>query len=104
MPEYLPPAVILIVAALLIGPTRGHVRSAIVLLAPLATLWAIWQVPDGVVLTVPFLDYQIEPVEGSDLRRLFATIFAIMAFCSPSVRHAGTSSPQRMPMRQARSA
>jgi len=80
MPEYLPPAVILIVAALLIGPTRGHVRSAIVLLAPLATLWAIWQVPDGVVLTVPFLDYQIEPVEGSDLRRLFATIFAIMAF------------------------
>ncbi|WP_405238740.1 Na(+)/H(+) antiporter subunit D [Lentisalinibacter orientalis] len=80
MPEYLPPAVILIVAALLIGPTRGHVRSAIVLLAPLATLWAIWQVPDGVVVTVPFLDYQIEPVEGSDVRRLFATIFAIMAF------------------------
>ena len=80
MPEYLPPAVILIVAALLIGPTRGHVRSAIVLLAPLATLWAIWQVPDGVVATVPFLDYQIEPVEGSELRRLFATIFAIMAF------------------------
>src|SRR6056297_2932064 len=80
MPEYLPPAVILIVAALLIGPTRGHLRSAIVLLAPLATLWAIWQVPDGVVVTVPFLDYQIEPVEGSDVRRLFATIFAIMAF------------------------
>ncbi|WP_405243933.1 Na(+)/H(+) antiporter subunit D [Lentisalinibacter salinarum] len=80
MPEYLPPAVILIVAALLIGPTRGHLRSAIVLLAPLATLWAIWQVPDGVVATVPFLDYQIEPVEGSDVRRLFATIFAIMAF------------------------
>jgi len=80
MPEYLPPAVILIVAALLIGPTRGHVRSAIVLLAPLATLWAIWQVPNGVVLTVPFLDYQIEPVEGSEVRRLFATIFAIMAF------------------------
>jgi len=80
MPEYLPPALILVVAALLIGPTRGHVRSAIVLLAPLATLWAIWQVPDGVVATVPFLDYQIQPVEGSDLRRLFATIFAIMAF------------------------
>ncbi len=80
MPEYLPPALILIVAALLIGPTRGHVRSAVVLLAPLATLWAVWQVPDGVVATVSFLDYQIEPVEGSDVRRLFATIFAIMAF------------------------
>ncbi|MEJ2258106.1 MAG: Na(+)/H(+) antiporter subunit D [Woeseiaceae bacterium] len=80
MIEFLPPALILIAAAILIGPTRGHLRSAIVLLAPLATLWAIWQVPDGVVTTVGFLDYQIQPVEGSELRRLFATIFAIMAF------------------------
>jgi multicomponent Na+:H+ antiporter subunit D len=80
MTEFLPPALILIAAAILIGPTRGHLRSAIVLLAPLATLWAIWQVPDGVVTTVGFLDYQIQPVEGSELRRLFATIFAIMAF------------------------
>ncbi len=31
-------------------------------------------------LTLPFLGYQIEPLEGSALRRLFATIFALMAF------------------------
>jgi multicomponent Na+:H+ antiporter subunit D len=80
MTEFLPPALILVAAALLIGPLRGHARSAVVLLAPLATLWAVWQVPDGVVTTVSFLDYQIEPVEGSALRRLFATIFALMAF------------------------
>jgi len=80
MTEFLPPALILIAAALLIGPARGHLRSAIILLAPLATLWAIWQVPDGVITTATFLDYQIEPVEGSALRRLFATIFALMAF------------------------
>ncbi len=80
MTDMLPPALILIAAAILIGPTRGHLRSAIVLIAPLITLWAVWQVPDGVVTTVPFLDYQIEPVEGSALRRLFATIFALMAF------------------------
>ena len=80
MIEHLPPALALIVGALLIGPLRGHLRSAVVLLAPVAALWLIWQVPDGVVLTMPFLDYQIEPVEGSPLRRLFATIFAIMAF------------------------
>ena len=80
MVEFLPPALILIVAAFLIGPTRGVVRDAIVLGAPLLTLWAIWQVPDGVVTTVPFLDYVIEPVEGSDLRRWFATIFGIMTF------------------------
>jgi multicomponent Na+:H+ antiporter subunit D len=76
----LPPALILIAASVLIGLFRGHARSAVVLIAPLLTLWAVWQVPDGVVTTAPFLDYTIEPVEGSPLRRLFATIFALMAF------------------------
>ncbi|MGD8421129.1 MAG: Na+/H+ antiporter subunit D, partial [Gammaproteobacteria bacterium] len=80
MADLMPPALILLAAALLIGPLRGHLRSAVVLTAPLITLWAVWQIPDGVVTTVPFLDYVIEPVEGSPLRRLFATIFALMAF------------------------
>ena len=80
MPEFMPPAIILIICALLIGPLRGHWRSAVVLVGPLITLWAIWQVPNGVVTTMPFLDYTIEIVEGSPLRRLFATIFALMAF------------------------
>ena len=75
----LPPALILLFGALLIGPLRGHWRSAVVLITPLLTLWAVWQVPDGVSLTLPFLGYSIEPVEGSALRRLFATIFALMA-------------------------
>jgi multicomponent Na+:H+ antiporter subunit D len=76
----LPPALIMIVAAMLIGPFKGHFRTTVLLAAPLLTLWAIWQVPDGVVTTMPFLNYTIEPVEGSALRRLFATVFAIMAF------------------------
>ncbi|MFT6371315.1 MAG: multicomponent Na+:H+ antiporter subunit D [Gammaproteobacteria bacterium] len=76
----LPPALILIAAAILIGPFKGHFRTLVLLAAPLLTLWAIWQVPDGVVTTMPFLSYTIEPVEGSALRRLFATVFAIMAF------------------------
>ena len=80
MLDLIPPAVFMIVAALLIGPARGHLRSAIVLFAPLVTLWFIWQVPDGVAYDVGFLDYRIEPLEGSAVRRLFATIFAIMAF------------------------
>ncbi len=74
------PALIMVVAALAIGLARGHLRTAIVLLAPVLTLWAVWQVPDGVQDTVRFLSYQIEPVEGSPLRRLFATIFVLMAF------------------------
>jgi multicomponent Na+:H+ antiporter subunit D len=80
MIDLLPPALILLLGALLIGPTRGRLRTAIVLGAPLLTLLAIWQVPDGVVLTLDFLQYRIEPLEGSAVRRLFATIFALMAF------------------------
>lgn len=74
------PALILLIAAALIGLVKGHARTAVLLLAPLITLWAIWQVPDGVQGTVKFLSYYIEPVEGSALRRLFATVFAIMVF------------------------
>jgi len=80
MTEALPPALILLTAAILIGLTRGHVRSAIVLLSPLVTLWATWQIPDGISMTVDFVGYQLEPIEGSALRRLFATIFALMTF------------------------
>ena len=80
MTEFLPPALIMLAAAVLIGLARGTWRTAVVLAAPLLTLVAVWQVPDGVVMTVDFLGYPIEPVEGSPVRRLFATIFAIMAF------------------------
>ena len=78
--EMMSPALILLLAAVLIGILKGHARTAVVLIAPLLTLWAVWQVPDGVQGTVKFLSYYIEPVEGSPLRRLFATIFAIMVF------------------------
>ena len=78
--ELMSPALILVLAALAIGPLRGHARTAVILLAPLLTLWAIWQIPDGVQDSIRFLSYNIEPVEGSPLRRLFATVFALMAF------------------------
>jgi multicomponent Na+:H+ antiporter subunit D len=80
MADLLSPALLMIAAALAIPMLRGHARSAVVLIAPLLTLLAIWQVPDGVAGTVRFLDYMVEPVEGSPLRRLFATVFALMAF------------------------
>ena len=80
MLEMIPPAIFMILAALLIGPARGHLRSAIVLAAPLITLWFVWQVPNGIAYDLPFLDYRIQPLEGSEVRRLFATIFALMAF------------------------
>jgi multicomponent Na+:H+ antiporter subunit D len=75
-----PPAFILILGALLIAVARPGMRPVIVLATPLLTLWAIWQLPDGVLMTVHFLGYPIELVEANAVRRLFATAFAIMAF------------------------
>ncbi len=74
------PSFILIFGAFLLPVVRGWARSALVLALPLITLGAIWQVGDGVQMTAQFLDYELELVDGSNLSRLFATIFAIMAF------------------------
>jgi len=78
--DFLPPALILLLGALLIGLTRGALRTFVVLAAPLLTLAAVWQVPDGISMSTQFLQYPIELIEGSPVRRLFATIFALMAF------------------------
>lgn len=75
-----PPALILILGAPLLLMVGGWARKALLLGLPLLTLAAIWGVADGVQLTAPFLDYELELVQGSNLSRLFATIFAIMAF------------------------
>jgi multicomponent Na+:H+ antiporter subunit D len=75
-----PPALVLIGGAVLAALLRGRPRDAVFLLAPLLTLWVVWQVPDGVIVTTEFLGYTIAPLQGSPLGRLFATIFAIVAF------------------------
>lgn len=75
-----PPGIVMILGALLLPALNGGARKALVLLLPLLTLWWVWQLPDGAALTLHFLDYTLTPVEGTRLGRLFATIFAIMAF------------------------
>jgi multicomponent Na+:H+ antiporter subunit D len=78
--EFLPPGLILLAGAVLIAVTRGGLRTSVVLGIPLLTLWVTWLVPDGVAATMTYLDYTVQLVEGSPVRRLFATIFCIMAF------------------------
>ncbi|MFT7243368.1 MAG: multicomponent Na+:H+ antiporter subunit D [Candidatus Azotimanducaceae bacterium] len=80
MTELLSPALWMVLGAVLIPLTRSHLRTAVIFSMPLLTLWSIWQIADGVAGTVSFLEYPIEPVEGSPVRRLFATVFALMAF------------------------
>lgn len=76
----LPPALILILGAPLLLVFGGWARKVLLLGLPVLTLACIWNVADGVQMTAQFLDFELELVEGSNLSRLFATIFAIMAF------------------------
>lgn len=75
-----PPALILMLGTLLVPFCRGYVRSMVVLGMPLVALWAVWMVPDGVSLTLPFLGYELQVVKADALSRLFGTIFTLMAF------------------------
>lgn len=75
-----PPMLALVGAGLLVPFLRGGLRAAVLLLAPVLSLWLVWQVPDGVALAVPYLGFDLILVKGTALGRLFATVFSIMAF------------------------
>ena len=74
------PGLVLILGAFVVPAVRGVARRALVLGLPVVALGLVWLVPDGPVFTVGFLDYTLTPVEGSRMGRLFATVFALMAF------------------------
>lgn len=78
--ELIPPGLILIFTAALIAAIRGPLRTGLIFAAPLLVLLFIWNIPDGEVLSINFLGYPIQPIEASPVRRMFATVFAIMAF------------------------
>ena len=44
------------------------------------TLWLVTQVPDGEILKFSFLGFDLIPLKGDKLSRLFAFVFALMAF------------------------
>jgi multicomponent Na+:H+ antiporter subunit D len=75
-----PPAAVLILGGLVLPLLQERLRILAVLALPLATLYLVWLVPDGVALKSSFLGYELHLVKGDTLSRLFATIFAIMAF------------------------
>ncbi len=75
----IPPGLVLILGAFALPFVSERVKQSLIILLPLVTLWLVQAVPDGISLTVPFLHFQLELVEGNNLSRLFATIFALMA-------------------------
>jgi multicomponent Na+:H+ antiporter subunit D len=76
----LPPAVILILGAVILPLLSTRLRACVLLALPLVTLYFIWQVPDGAALKATYLGYELVLVRGDALSRLFATVFAVMAF------------------------
>ena len=76
----IPPGLPLILGALLLPLFGPRVRAVLVTGLPLLVLALVWQVPDGVSLKLGFLEYELAPVTGDRLSRLFGTVFAIMAF------------------------
>jgi len=74
------PGVWLILAGLLLPACRAENRYLVILLAPLAVLAGIWTTPDGVSVSGTWLGMELAPVKVDALGRVFATIFAFMAF------------------------
>jgi multicomponent Na+:H+ antiporter subunit D len=76
----IPPAVVLIAGGLILPLLHHRLRWLVLVVLPLVTLFLVWRVPDGASLEARFLGYQLALVNGDALSRLFATIFALMAF------------------------
>ena len=76
----IPPGLVLIVGGLLLPLLPKVLRPLTLLGLPLVTLALVWSLPDGPALQAPFLGYELILVQGDKLSRLFATVFAIMAF------------------------
>lgn len=77
---FVPPGLVLIAGGLVLPLLSARLRLVLLIALPLLTLTLVWNVPDGPVLRAPFLGYELTLVEGGKLSRLFATVFAIMAF------------------------
>lgn len=76
----IPPGLVLILAGALLPVVPAALRGLLLLAAPVAALALVWSLPDGPVLTVSYLGMEIVPVKADALGRMFATVFAFMAF------------------------
>ncbi|MEM1382944.1 MAG: Na(+)/H(+) antiporter subunit D [Pseudomonadota bacterium] len=75
-----PPGLVLIAAGIAIAFADRALRTFLLLIAPLISLLLVWVLPDGGSLTAPYLGFDLMLVRADPLSRLFATVFAIMAF------------------------
>lgn len=74
------PGLLLVLGSVLLLLPRGAVRSAVALLLPLGALWLVWQPDQGTLWHARLAGYELSLISLDPLSRMFATIFAVMAF------------------------
>jgi multicomponent Na+:H+ antiporter subunit D len=80
MTSLLHPGLLLVAAGLGLALLRGPARAALALAAPLAAIGVVLAVPEGVHWSGRYLDLEVAPYAVDAPSRLFALIFAVMAF------------------------
>jgi multicomponent Na+:H+ antiporter subunit D len=75
-----PPGAWLVLGAFLLPLAGRRLRPLLVLGLPLLILALVWNLPDGRSPALPFLEYRLVLVHADALGRLFAIVFALMAF------------------------
>ncbi|BCP52773.1 Na(+)/H(+) antiporter subunit D [Kaistia sp. 32K] len=75
----LSPALVLILAGVLLPLFKGRLRDAIFLAAPLAALALVWLLPLGPGLVVDWLGLPLMPLAPDRMARIFGTAFGIAA-------------------------
>ena len=76
----IPPGLVLIVGAFLLPFVGPVLRRLLILVLPLLALVLVWDVADGPAWTLSWLGYELMPLAGDNLSRMFGTVFSIMAF------------------------
>jgi multicomponent Na+:H+ antiporter subunit D len=89
------PGLVLIAGGFLLAVLRGHARSAVALAVPLVALALVWTAPHGVVWEGQLMGFATVPFAVDALSRLFATVFALMAFAGALF---GLNQPSRLEM------
>ncbi|MDH4093606.1 MAG: Na(+)/H(+) antiporter subunit D [Betaproteobacteria bacterium] len=80
MIDLLHPGLLVVFAGVALALLRGPVRAAVALAAPLAALWIVLAAPAGPAWSGSWLGLDMRPLAYDALSRLFAVIFALMAF------------------------
>jgi multicomponent Na+:H+ antiporter subunit D len=77
---WLHPGLLVVVAGFALALLRGPARATVALVAPLAALALVLAAPAGTAWSGTWLGLEVRPLAYDALSRLFAVIFALMAF------------------------